>query len=65
MRLDRRLTLLERHMSERTGAWVPPRLFWHDELVPCNEHLGCDIEIATGEHHAGVIHLTFGDAGSR
>ena len=63
MRLDRRLNLLGRRASERTGGWVRPRIFWQDELVSCTEHLGCDIEVATGEHHLGVIHLTFGDEG--
>jgi hypothetical protein len=35
------------------------RLFWPAQLMPCSEHPGCDIEVQTGAHHRGVIHLSF------
>ena len=35
------------------------RIYWDWELEPCTEHRACDLEPATGQHHRGVLHLTF------
>ena len=64
MKARTRLAKLERVL--RVPDSQPPSImvFWHDERVACEEHARCDIEVATGEHHQGVIHLRFSDRGS-
>lgn len=58
MRLSTRLARLEqRAVVRRTGS---VKVYWENELQPCLAHRSCDIELATGEHHVGVLHLRFG-----
>jgi len=49
-----------RRLEQRTH--VAPssaiRVFWPEQLIPCREHPRCDVELETGAHHAGVIHLS-------
>jgi hypothetical protein len=58
MRLVQRLAEVER--ASRTTK-VDYRIFWHDELLPCEEHVRCHVEVTTGEHHTNVFTLTFAD----
>ena len=55
----RRLALLERLVEFRKRANLV-RVLWQNELVSCGEHSDCDVEVATDEHHRGVIHLDWG-----
>ena len=54
------LKRIERLLETRAALKRPLKVLWHDALVPCAQHPRCDIEVATGEHHQGVIHLSFG-----
>lgn len=60
MSLTARLGKLETKLSLRSQGVV--RVYWDDELQRCVVHTHCDVEIATGEHHQNVIHLSFGKA---
>jgi hypothetical protein len=55
-RLDARLSRLEQ--MARPALQPIVMVFWHEELVPCTAHRGCDAEAGTGAHHKGVIHLS-------
>ena len=57
MKLTARLSKLERKSSQRSVRPKGVRIFWDDELYPCNEHTSCDVARETGEHHVGVLHL--------
>ena len=50
-----------RRLEEQSRAVPSPtvRVFWPEQLRSCDEHPGCDIEIETGAHHQGVLHLSF------
>ena len=57
MSIATRLKAIER---QRQGAdKLEVRTFWHDELVACEKHQDCEIEVATGEHIEGVTHLSW------
>ena len=64
MRLSRRLTTLEEGTRFRTMEARPSlaRVFLDGELLTCTLHAACDLDIATGEHHQNVIHLSFDTA---
>ena len=55
---------LGRLEDSRKASTPTIRVFYHDERRACLEHEKCDVEPATGEHHGGVVHLTFGDGRS-
>lgn len=59
MRLPNRLTRVEDRLRPPAGPTVL-RVFLPEELVPCTQHPACDVELETGNHHRGVIHLDFG-----
>ena len=50
---------LEQGTGERRRGRYSPRLFWPSDLEPCPAHIECDIEVASGEHHRNVIHLSW------
>ena len=58
-RLASRLTSVEARLRPRSRTQGPTTVFLYDELEPCMTHPRCDLEIATGLHLAGVIHLSF------
>jgi hypothetical protein len=60
--LSRRLGHLEAGRKIRAAAGF--QVVWPDELVPCADHPRCEVEVATGIHHTGVLHLSF-DAGDQ
>ena len=59
--LSRRLLVLEQR--DRPVPVPDVRVFYDDELVSCAVHARCGVEKQTGRHHAGVLKLTFIEAG--
>ena len=57
--LQRRLRAAEARAGANRQREPLIALFWNTDLVPCAEHSKCALEPATGEHHLGVIHLSF------
>jgi hypothetical protein len=55
--LRSRLRRLEQR--QRPQAQPSVKVYWHDALRSCQEHPGCNVEIATGEHLRGVFRLAF------
>jgi hypothetical protein len=54
-----RLRHLERTAVLTSQASSGVSVFFPHELAPCKEHQDCSLELASGEHHRGVIRLTF------
>lgn len=59
--LERRVRALEKRERELNSGRQEIRMFLWGELEDCQQHSGCMVERATGEHHGNVIRLTFGD----
>jgi hypothetical protein len=56
--LLRRLASLEDHRPSSVSSL---RLFWADEIGPCEEHRNCSVEQATGLHIADPVRLSFSE----
>jgi len=59
-RLVVRLTRVEADLRRRRPRPETLAIYWDDELVSCRDHPRCGVEPDTGQHHAGVIRLSFG-----
>jgi len=55
--LSRRLLLLEQ--SARPVRPPEVKVFYDDDVAVCAVHARCSVEKLTGQHHAGVLKLTF------
>ena len=59
MTVRSRLRVLETQRQSRANEHQITRLFDPSDFAECTLHHGCDIEVATEEHHRGVIHLAW------
>ena len=59
-RLASRLVTVEWALRPR-GQVTTIEVYWHDELVKCELHPACGVEVTSGKHHRDLIRLGFFD----